>query len=406
MHDLPSVTRIQQVNARPVSGEELETLGKQAASKYVLGAHGSLNEAVVETVKSAGLSPEQVRRVVEFANTDAFLQEFKKEGEHKVVEFPGGPADYSEVIKDLNDGGGGTVFDANQHDYDLPPPDAVKLAHANADRLGVESTKLAEAFHVQEQPLPFADPLKDAFDMKTKLSAAYDSLTSDLDVLEVRYFEAGDRLFNQVKQAALGGVGLGQVIQVWQQVTDNPAFVKAAFQQMTPRLLANEVFRSRGAIGESLMKTASVGVVNMEHPLVKDFDDFCLTLSKLAEVRAAREEVTRGLEQIGLFLKEAQGGWAGKGWDVAKKVWRGAKAGAEKAAPYAEAVGREVGGETAGKVLGGATKYAPHIALGLAGEEAYQRVRYNPAFQTAKNFAMSRVPYTRQNLIRQYSLQH
>lgn len=412
MSDLPSIAILQQINARPMSGEDLETFGKEAASRYVSGRCPNLTEAVVETVKSAGLAPEQVRRVVEFANTDAFLQEFKKEGHHKVVEFAGGPANYADVLRDLNDGGGGTVFDRGNTDYDLPPPDMDKTSQIGSERLGLENQKLAQAFQVDEKPLPFADPLKDAFDMKVKLAAAYDELTGEVSALEVSYYETGDRLFNQVKQAALGGMDLGQIVQAWHQVVDEPEYVKAAFQQLAPRLVSNGVFRSKSDIGDSLLKTAQVGVVNKEHPLVIEFMEFCSTLNKLAQANAVREEVVNGLDQISNFLKIAQGtaivggGMAGKGANIAKKVWTGAKGLAESAAPHAEAAGEWIGGERTGKALGWGVRHLPHAAVGLGAEEAYQRARYSPTLQTVRNFLMSRVPYTRENLIRQYSLQH
>ncbi len=91
-------------------------MGKSAAERWSVGAYPSLHEAVVGTVKCARLSPEQVRRVVEFANTTAYLTEFRKEGMgHKYIDFgEGGPANPSTVLQDLNDGGGGTVFDTGK----------------------------------------------------------------------------------------------------------------------------------------------------------------------------------------------------------------------------------------------------------------------------------------------------
>ena len=74
MHDLPSVMLLQQSHAPVKTGEELETMGKVASRKFLTGEAGSLNEAVVETVKHAGLGPEQVRRVIEFANTDILVR--------------------------------------------------------------------------------------------------------------------------------------------------------------------------------------------------------------------------------------------------------------------------------------------------------------------------------------------
>jgi hypothetical protein len=94
MSDLPSTGIYQQSHARPHSGEFLEVLGKHAAADWGSGKYGTLTEAVTEHVKQAQLSPEQVKRVVEFANTSAFLTDFKKEGTTgKVVDFSGGPAD-------------------------------------------------------------------------------------------------------------------------------------------------------------------------------------------------------------------------------------------------------------------------------------------------------------------------
>lgn len=116
MRDDHNFSDAQQRQARPVSGGELEQMGKSAAERWSVGAYPSLHEAVVGTVKCARLSPEQVKRVVEFANTTAYLTEFRKEGMgHKYIDFgEGGPANPSTVLQDLNDGGGGTVFDTGK----------------------------------------------------------------------------------------------------------------------------------------------------------------------------------------------------------------------------------------------------------------------------------------------------
>jgi hypothetical protein len=106
MHDLPLQNFLQQLHSRVVSGEHLEVLGKQAAAEWCRGNHKTLTDAVTDTVKHAGLSPEQVRRVVEFTNVAAFNREFQKEAApHSVVSFSGGPADAPTILKDdRNDG--------------------------------------------------------------------------------------------------------------------------------------------------------------------------------------------------------------------------------------------------------------------------------------------------------------
>ena len=405
MSDLPSTIRLQQNSSRPRSGEDLEVLGKTAAAGYCQNEYRTLSEAVVETVKKAGLSPEQVRRVVEFANTDAYLQEFRKEGQHKVVEFQGGPADFSDVIKDLNDGGGGTVFDSgsSSQDYNLPPPDVFKTAQANAHRLGLEEVKLAEAFGVEDRPLPYADPFQDIINIKEKLSATYGTLMADVSSLENEFADVGDRLFYEVKQASLGGLELGQLIAAWSTVTDEPEFMKAAFTQLTPRLLSNGVFPSKDAIGDSLMKTASVGIVNPQHPLVQSFSDYCNTAVKLAEHRLAAEEVAEHLDQVSTFCKQADarsagevvgkgirglGALIGKGWGASKGLADVAARGAEGMAAGA---GASHGVE---KGIGWAIRHLPHAAVALSGNEVLDRAKYNPTLQSVKGAILSRTPYT------------
>jgi hypothetical protein len=395
MNDLPSSLALQQDSAKPKTGEELEVLGKEAASQFLRGNYGSLTEAVVGTVKTAGLSPEQVRRVVEFTNVDAFNQEFKKEGSgHKVVEFKGGPADFPEILRDLNDGGGGTVLDKHAHDYAAAPPDVSGLTSRNEDRLGLENEKLASAFGVEETPLPFADPLREALDVQDKLARAESELATELTHLEGQYADIVDSLGYEVKQACLGGTDLGQVVAAWSSVTSKPEFVKAAFAHLTPRLLEGGVFPSKGAIGESLMKTASVGVANPEHPLVVRFQDFCEVLTKTAETRAARNEVGEYLDRMGTFLKAAGAvDIARAGKDIAGKAWAASKGVTQEAAPH---VGGSIRGT--GKMVGdlaeAVTPWTPEIAAIAAANEA----RKSPTGQRV----LSYVPGTKQNKIRRY----
>jgi hypothetical protein len=413
MNDLPSVTLIQQSKASPKTGEELETLGKEAAAHYFTTGD-DLTVSVIETVKKAGLSPEQVRRVAEFANTEAFLREFKKEGStHRVIEFEGGPADVSIILKDLNDGGGGTVFDKGDGDYAAPPPDVEKTASVNMDRLGHFDAELQRAFGVEQPNIPFAEPLRDAYDMKHKIAGVYDELQSELSALETMHLDVCDSLYNEVKQASLGGLPLGDMLRAWQTSTTEPVFVKVAFQMLTPRLVGEEVFSSKTGIAESLEKTAAVGLVNPEHPLVTKYQDFCDNLSKMAQIRAVcDDELAPSLDTLNTFLKQAAEKTAGKAETVGKyvrkgleavpKAWKGATEATAKAAPKVETA---LGGGRLGKVVGTGVKYSPHIGAGLVAEEAYSRAKYNPTAVAVKNMLMSRIPYTHPYMVRQYQYQ-
>ena len=399
MHDLPSFLAQQQGNAKPKTAEELEVLGKEAASKYCRGNSATLTAAVVDTVKTAGLAPEQVRRVVEFANIDAFHQEFKKEGAgHRVVEFDKGPADFSDVIKELNDTGGVLEMNKNAFDYSSPPPNVPQLESDNEVRLGVDNEKLASAFGVEEVPLPYADPLRASLDLKAKLAGLDEELTADLNHLQSQYFDIVEDLTHQVKQACLEGTELGQVVAAWSTVTDKPAFMKAAFAVLNPALVEGGVFQSYDELGDSIMKTASAGLVNPEHPLMVRFQDFCETLTKMAETRAAQEEVASSLDQISTFLKAAVDSnklTAAK--NVLGKAWGASKSLADAAAPLAGSAIKGMGG-AAGTIAETAIPYAPHAAVAYGGYKAHEAAQHSPTVQKA----LSHIPGTKQNQIRQY----
>lgn len=308
-YDLPPQTLLQQSSARPVSGEELETYGKHAASLYGRGDCGTLNDAVVETVKSAGLAPEQVRRVVEFANTHAFLTEFKKEGvASKYVVFDGGPAEFNTVLQDLNDGGGGTVFDRGTLDYSHTPnvkTSSVRGMQKTAAANDEADAILAEAFAVGEKapPLPYANPLSDVYDMRDKLSAARDDHTSKISELEVDLLAVSEELYQNVKQAALDATSLGAVVSAWYAaLSPEPELVKAAFALIGPRLVDEGVFHSWDALGASIEKTAEARlVVNDQHPIIACFDAYSDIVTKLAHLRGARQEMVEGIGQLERF---------------------------------------------------------------------------------------------------------
>ncbi len=398
MADLPTQGLLQQMNARPHSGEFLEVLGKRAAARWASGQHKTLTAAVTETVKQAQLSPEQVKRVVEFANTSAYLDEFKKEGAmHNVVDFHGGPADVSEILKDLNDGGGGSVFDTGSLDYSSPPSE--KRASDERDEV-----VLLEAFGAEKtaEPLPYANPYSEAIELKDKLAGASEQLLAQTSGLEVMYADLADCLYNDVKQAALGGISLGRVAQAWQHVAPSDDYIKVAFELLTPRLLREGVFHSLEEMTASADKTASAGMVNPEHPLVVDFSEFCDTLAKLAETRAARTEILEHLVTLENYIKTA----ASTVGNIYRAANHAAEAAASRVGPFAE----KHLGAVPGKLIGGAVEYSPQIGLGLGAMELNRRIDNSPsaparAARATKNVVLRNIPGTQENLMEQYRLQ-
>jgi hypothetical protein len=396
MSDLPTQGLLQQLNAKAHGGEYLEVLGKKAAADWSAGQHKSLTAAVTETVKQAQLSPEQVKRVVEFANTSAYLDEFKKESApHHVVEFQGGPADVSEILKDLNDGGGGSVFDRGTGDYN-GPPNEMKVSSSKAEEeLFALLNKTAAA------ELPYENPHGEVIELREKLAGASEHLQSQVSGLEILYADLADRTYHQVKQAALSGVSLGEVLQAWESVAPSDEHIKIAFSLLTPRLLRDRVFYDVGQMTASVDKTAGARMVNPAHPLVGEFGEFCEVVTKLAELRGARREIQGHLAHLSNYLKTAS---------LAGDVFRGAtslSSGAGRAArPFVE----KALGETAGAVAEKTLKYAPHIGLAVAANEGRRWVKGSPnpvagALRKAYDVTARQIPGTQQHYQREWEIQ-
>ena len=394
MSDLPQQGPLQQRNAHPHSGEFLEVLGKKAAAEYTRGAVTTLTEAVTGVVKQAQLSPEQVRRVVEFANSAAYLTEFKQaSAPHHVIDFQGGPADVSEILKDLNDGGGGTVFDRGTSDYHSPPSSAKTASAAHEDAL-------QQLFGAQSAPveLPYTNPYEEVIDLKDKLAGARDHLQTQLSSLEVMYAEVGDRVYHQVKQAALSDVSLGQLLAAWETVAPADEYIKVAFALLTPRLLRDGVFYSAEAMNASVDKTASVGIVNQGHPVMVEFTDFCTVLQKLAETRVARDEVAEHADTLTEYLKQAS-------------IVGGVLRGAERAGAAAHPLLDRLAGPTAADLGSAAIKYSPYAAGALAASEANTHIENSPslparAARGVTHKVLQAIPGTQQHLMHKYEVQN
>lgn len=375
----------EKMGSRQLTGEQLEVLGKNAAAEWSSGRSKSLTDAVVSAVKTASLSTEQVKRVVEFANTAAYLSEFHKEGaSHKVVDFGGqGPASPSEVLQSLNYAGHSTETASGSSDYHMPPS-SQKTASA------WEETAFSQMFPSTEASYPEENPLGDAIDIRDKLASAYETTTSMMSGLEVEYDDLSNRIFGHVKQAALAGHSLSEIVELWSR-EGSDEHVKVAFSTILPRLVENEVFRTYESAVDSLAKHASVGMIDPNHPLLSDFRDFCGTVTKLAELREAQQELGEGASRLTAFLKAAAAGKAFVDHAGSALGWMG-----QKGKRTGEFVGSRILGlspeavATAGNVGEIAGKY---VIPGVAAHEAYRRtLKYSPTFNEAKSF----VPGTRE----------
>lgn len=273
-HAPNSLGLLQQQQAKPIDPEQLELFGKKAAALYCQGTR--LNDAVVETVKQAALAPEQIKRVCEFANTNAYLQDFEKSGEARNITFDGGPADPSVVVKELNDGSAPAVHQVDS-DYD-PPAGSFKTASGDlstlAEAFGHDGMEKAASVDQGSH----ANPLDDVYDTKVRLEGMHDTFMSKMASSQVVMDDVKSVLCHEVDQAMSGGATLGDITEAWAVYTPSAGMLKEAVSYIRDHL--KEGGMSAVEQANSLMKRAAAGSIpNPEHPVVDKF----IAFTKIAE---------------------------------------------------------------------------------------------------------------------------
>jgi hypothetical protein len=142
-------------------------------------------------------------------------------------------------------------------------------------------------------------------------------------------------------------------------------------------------------------------VVNTEHPLIVEFEEFCTALTKLAELKEAQREIRGHLTHLTNYLKHAS--LAGDAYTAATRASAGAGSAVR---PLVE----KALGPTAGRVAQGAISHAPNAALGLAGMEAYTHLKHSPnpvakAVRGTGKLVAQNIPGTEAHLRHKYEVE-
>jgi hypothetical protein len=405
--------------------EDFAVMASKSAEAFASGTAPSLTAAVVDTVKQAHLNPEQVRRVVELTNTNAFLCAFTKAGSaggqgSRYVVFDNGPADPTIVLQQLQDRAvRSNTKTAAAHDFDAyaVPPRPADPVREDVDQYMGDRVKSAEA-------IEYATPLTEVYEAREKIADTMGILVGDLGLLQNQRRDVEAELYGLVKQACLAGHTIGDVLRTIQPVATELLHVKLAFAAINPLLLRYGIFPDEVELQGSIVKTASVGasVPNPNHPLPVTFVRYGDLIDKIAGVVDQIEEATQALGFMDRFIKQAQTGTVDGALAGAIKVaseaskeaassgpkglWHHATDAATWAGDHVGAGARAVGdqlfgeGSATGKYLGqgakGAVKYSPHVLAALGAANLYQGINtatQHPAAQTALSF----VPGTEAN---------
>lgn len=276
---------------------EIEAYAKEAARAFCAGEYSTLNQALVATIKTAGLNREQVQRAVEMMNKEAYQKDFfSKTSSERNVEFSGGPARIAEVMAQLNSVPE-RIEARGLSDYDSPP----KQAEA-----GWEQFDRDFALRNPEEP-PIRDRLRECTKLAQQLRSRLQEADSHKSACETALEYNRYAMLRAVKEAHAEGLTLGDVVYAWSSLQPPEVLVKKAMGFVGPA-----VFKMVRSNGESNDLSAHFKVaaehysqpINTDHPLLTTFREFCRLEVDLEATNKVAGEIERHLAQLESFTTE------------------------------------------------------------------------------------------------------
>lgn len=280
--------------SRGIDPEHLRLLGKKASALHS-GQGTPLTEAVVNVLREEpGLTPEHVNRVVEFANNQAFELNFSKSaGDHRVIDFDGGPADRSRVLQELRSGDReGTMKTASRRGMRRS-----ELFVPGAD--GFESRPMTKTASAAAPSYPMYDPHRELFSLRDKLKTASAELSSRLFGLQVRYDEATRGLRKTARELVLSGHSPVELSRIYVDRSPHAAVTKLAHK------LAADGLTDVPAV--ALTKEASDALgrpINPAHPVCAAFDEFVKVAVEFYGTQAALGDLRAQLDKVNVEVKK------------------------------------------------------------------------------------------------------
>jgi len=282
---------IEQARARPVDPGRLQMLGKQAAAMYS-NQSTPLSEAVLEVIRDQDLGPEHARRVCEFANQAAFQNEWEKGGSVRNVEFDGGPADPSVVLKGMNDG---SQSDTRYVDDYSAPPSSPRARNVEDEIFGKHAS-------VMTPP-----GLSDLHALRTTATGAQEHLMSKISCATTHMEMLKEDLAQEVKKMVLVGEPLSKIAAAWSYFGSKQDLL--AGMETVRNQLVNHGVMTKHAFIQSLGQPTEAGhKPNPEHGVVATFVEFTKTASDLRVMKQAMAVLEDQRKEIEVSLKAGMGG--------------------------------------------------------------------------------------------------
>ncbi len=326
--------------AGPADPSEMRSLGHKAVDLYDDGV--PLTDAVIQVAKTQELNAEQIQRVAEAANQEAYKRAWDSGGSVRNVTFDGGPADAGKVVEALE---APEPPEQDLSDYGKTPPGKNLELDELAKRIfGTSAPKTAAVRG------PTMEEIRE--DLRGSFTDARQQLMSKVAGLQVDLMQASHRLADETRIAVMDGNSMGKIAAAWYATAPRDDLVDAAMAAVRPVV---ERDLGSGGFDLSLIKTAGAGhVPDPRHPLIGKYKEFC-------KVAVALSQVVNGIQALDETAEKQAGA-----------VWNGLKGGYKlmKGAGNLTAKGAEKIGLT-GEVSQGVAKALPWVGAAAGANEAY-----------------------------------
>jgi len=240
------------------SSEHLQLLGRRAAKLYAGGEAPNLTDAVRDVVsKEEELTREQVSRISELANQEAWKVLFAENGERQ-VQFE--PADAASVIGELAE---------RPKEVDVRNLEHLDFLADVPNQEIPADLDLAEMFGLKKDSPEYEalNPTVEEQAVVEKTASMKDFARYGIDNAASLLADAGEEFYQLVKKAHLDeGAGILQISKAVGVAINDPEFARDCMQKAAERLSREGVAFNRR---DELEKVAHALVVNSEHPLIQ-----------------------------------------------------------------------------------------------------------------------------------------
>lgn len=286
-----------------IPAETLELMGREAATA-LLTKSIPLNESIA---KLAGAHPdfsaEQVKRVVESANTAVYLAMHDKNktagagSSYPQFEL----ADAGRIIQNMSSGSKPTVVTQTDLDYASLPTRKDKISSADSDAI------IDEMFKTSSKDLGYTKDsvLDEVMAVKQDLVDLSNNLRSTGERFDLLHKEASEDYYQQVKAHLLGDGSFSDVIVAARSTGIDNEKLASAMKPVITRLLKEKIASAeRLQEGSTGISKVAHRVVNDAHPLVTSFSAVILSSDEIEKIAVGLDDVETQLKRVQDFIKE------------------------------------------------------------------------------------------------------